>query len=511
MRTSHLLSSPLGRVRRAAGVVTLVVLSVAAGACASDAETSTTGAPGTAGPDDTAAPGTAGPDDTAGPDGSEPVSADALTVYSGRSEELVGPILEQFTEETGIEVAFRGGDSGEMAAQLLTEGDASPADVFFSQDAGALGAVEDAGLLAALPEELLSSCRPSSVRRTVSGSAMSGRVRVLVVNPELVPDPPTTIDELLDPQWKGKLGFAPTNASWQSFVTALRLTRGEDGARTWLEAFAEQDPVAYERNGAVRDAVDAGDVSIGLVNHYYVYEKIAAEGEDERRRPQPVPRSGGPRWADQRRRRGHPVVERRAGRCDASLVEFLLGENAQTYFAETTYEYPLRSGVPVAEGLPALDTLDAARDRPRGPVLDRGDAGAARRRRPADTLIGRSLRDGPGARRHAPEARGGSPVLAGSAESHAPWLLRTSPHDDLVCVTPIVPPRHDRGDTRGTHPSRSAAGRADGPRLTSGASLLQPTTTKSPSHRTRRGADPIGEVAERAVALGRVARVTMMA
>src|SRR5690606_7740946 len=85
-------------------------------------------------------------------------SADAegtLTVYSGRNEELVGPILERFTEETGIEVEPRYGDTAEMANLILTEGENSPADVFFAQDAGALGAVADAGHLAELPSELL--------------------------------------------------------------------------------------------------------------------------------------------------------------------------------------------------------------------------------------------------------------------------------------------------------------------------------------------------------------------
>ena len=339
------------RRRAVAALVGLVLLGTA---CSSDSEsdgTPTSAAATTAVPATTAAPGT-----TASPVDTEPAVAGSLTVYSGRSEDLVAPILERFTDETGIEVAFRAGGSGELAAQLLTEGDASPADVFFSQDAGALGAVEQAGLFAAMPNDLLSIVSPEFRSANGQWVGVSGRVRVLVVNPELVPAPPTTIDELLEARWKGKLGFAPTNASWQSFVTALRLTRGEEGARTWLEGFKAQEPAAYEGNSAVRDAVDAGEIAIGLVNHYYVYEKIAAEGEDAVVARNQFLAAGDPGGLVNVA--GIGVLESSSNKDLAfRLVEFLLSETGQTYFAETTYEYPLREGVPVAEGLPALDSL----------------------------------------------------------------------------------------------------------------------------------------------------------
>lgn len=289
--------------------------------------------------------------------GTEAAASGTITVYSGRSEELVMPLLDQFTAETGIEVEFRGGDSGEMAAQILTEGDASPADLFFSQDAGALGAVAKAGLLAALPNDVLSVV-PEAYRSSEGlWVGTSGRVRVLVINPDLVPDPPTTIDELLDPQWKGKIGFAPTNASWQSFVTGLRVLRGEDGAREWLEAFASQSPVAYEKNGAVRDAVNSGEVAIGLINHYYLFEKIAAEGADAVVAKNQFLAPGDP---------GGLVNVAGVGMLDSSdnqpaalaLVEFLLGETGQAYFADVTFEYPLRDGVALAPGLPSLESLE---------------------------------------------------------------------------------------------------------------------------------------------------------
>ena len=279
-----------------------------------------------------------------------------ITVYSGRSEALVAPLLEQFTAATGIEVELRAGDSGELAAQILTEGDASPADLFFSQDAGALGALQAAGLLSELPTELLDVVPAAYRSGTGAWVGTSGRARVLVVNPDLVSDAPTTIDELLDPQWKGRIGFAPNNASWQSFVTGLRVIRGDEAARTWLEAFAANEPVAYEKNSAVRDAVDTGEVAIGLVNHYYLFEKIAADGAENVTAVNQFLAPGDPGGLVNVAGVGIPASsEQRAAAL--ALVEFLLSEVGQTYFAERTFEYPLRAGVPLAEGLPTLDEL----------------------------------------------------------------------------------------------------------------------------------------------------------
>ncbi|MEZ5238805.1 MAG: extracellular solute-binding protein, partial [Microthrixaceae bacterium] len=204
----------------------------------------------------------------------------SITLYTGRNINLVGPLIERFEEDTGVEVEVREGGTPELAAQLLTEGEASPADVFLAQDAGALGAVSKAGLFQELPAELLDSVPETYRASDGTWVGTSGRARVFVVNSELVEEPPRSIDNLLEPRWKGELGFAPANASFQAFVTGLRVQRGDEAAREWLEGFAAQDPVAYENNVAVRDAVDAGEVEVGLVNHYYLYELIAEQGEE---------------------------------------------------------------------------------------------------------------------------------------------------------------------------------------------------------------------------------------
>ncbi len=291
-------------------------------------------------------------------DGTEQVAEGSITVYSGRSEELVSPILDSFTAATGIEVDLRAGDSGEMAALLLTEGDASPADLFFSQDAGALGAVEAAGLLTDLPDATLESVDEAYRSKAGKWVATSGRMRVLVYNPDLVADAelPASIDGLLDAKWKGKIGFAPTNASWQSFVTALRVLRGEDAARTWLEGFADNDPVAYEKNGAVRDAVNDGEVAVGLVNHYYLYEKILAEGAAAVKAKNHYFRNGDPGSLVNVAGVGILASSDNTAAAQA-LVDYLLSEDGQTYFAEKTFEYPVASGVVQYAELPSLDDV----------------------------------------------------------------------------------------------------------------------------------------------------------
>jgi iron(III) transport system substrate-binding protein len=281
-----------------------------------------------------------------------------LVVYSGRSEGLVGELFVAFTAETGIEVDVRYGDSGEMAALILTEGSDSPADLFFSQDAGALGAVEEAALFATLPSETLALVEPKFESKTGGWVGTSGRARVVVYNPSLVDTPPAGIDDLLDPKWLGRIGYAPTNASWQSFVTALRVTRGEDAARTWLKGFAANKPVAYEKNAVVRDAVNTGDVALGLVNHYYLFEKIIAEGADAVVAKNHYFTNGDI---------GGLVNVAGVGMLQSSknqestiaLINFLLSPAGQEYFAQKSFEYPLVAGIKQYAELPALADLNS--------------------------------------------------------------------------------------------------------------------------------------------------------
>ncbi len=291
------------------------------------------------------------------PEGSA-TAGGSITVYSGRSEDLVAPVLAMFSEATGIAVEARYGNTAEMAAAILEEGENSPADVYYAQDAGALGAIEAAGLFAPLPAETLDIV--DSRFRSTAGNwvGVTGRARVLVYNTdELAPDAlPATVQELTGDAWEGKVGWAPTNGSFQAFITAMRVTEGEDATRAWLQGMIDNGAVVFEGNSDIVRAVAAGEIATGLVNNYYIYEITAEEGE--------IPVANhffeGGNIGSLVNISGLGVLNTSANPEGAlALANYLLGEEAQTYFAENTYEYPLLAGVPTAEGLPPLAELDS--------------------------------------------------------------------------------------------------------------------------------------------------------
>ena len=277
-------------------------------------------------------------------------------VYSGRSEELVGPLFKEFTTETGVTVNARFGDSAELAAQMLEEGDRSPAQIYFSQDAGALGAVEE--LLATLPESV-TSLVPQQYRATNNTwTGVTGRARVIAYDPQSVPaeQVPQSVFELTDEKWRGQVAIAPTNASFQAFVTAMRVTQGDDVTRDWLTGLVNNDVQTYEKNGLILDAVDSGQVQLGLINHYYWYEKAAEVGEDNMRAEVAfmAPKDPGSLVNVA----GVGILKGAAENSAAiEFVQWLLSPNTQEWFVNNTYEYPLVEDVASAEGLPELDSL----------------------------------------------------------------------------------------------------------------------------------------------------------
>jgi iron(III) transport system substrate-binding protein len=278
----------------------------------------------------------------------------SIVVYAGRSEALIQPMIDQFTLDTGIEVEVRYAGSAELAAQLLEEGQNSPADIFFAQDAGALGAVAKAGLLTKLPAEILGLVSPQYSAADGSWVGVSGRVRVLVYNPDNVASAPSSVFDLEGPEWQGRIAIAPTNASFQAFVTAMRVLHGEGKTLEWLQAM-KTNAVIYEKNSAILEAVENKIVDAGLINHYYWFamgreigfENLTSRlGQFESKDVGNLINAAGVGI----------VSDSNAAR---SFVEYLLGRTGQQYFVDETSEYPLISGVEAGVDLTPLDQIPA--------------------------------------------------------------------------------------------------------------------------------------------------------
>jgi iron(III) transport system substrate-binding protein len=293
-----------------------------------------------------------------------------LTVYSGREEELVAPLFERFERDTGVDVDVRYGDSAELAATIAEEGDNSPADVFFAQDPGSLGAVEEEELLAELPDEILD--RVPQRFRDPDGHwvGTSGRARVVAYNTdELSPtELPNSILGYTDPKWKGKIGLPPTNASFQAFVSAMVLTLGEERTRRWLEGIKANDPKLYEKNTPVVEAVAAAEIEVGFVNHYYLY-LVKEEQPDAPVANDFLPDNDPGALVSVA---GAGILES-AEHDDAAkrFLEFLLSDEGQRFYVEEAEEaeYPLIEGIQPKAGLPPLEQLQ-------GPQIELDELGA---------------------------------------------------------------------------------------------------------------------------------------
>jgi iron(III) transport system substrate-binding protein len=281
---------------------------------------------------------------------------EALTIYTGRTESLVAPLLEEFSQENDVPIDVRYGDTNDLALLIGTEGDRSPADVYWGQSPGATAYLAERGLLAPLPEDLLTKVEPTFEDDDGRWVGVSGRQRVLVYNEDMVDeaDLPTSVLDLTAPEYRGRVGLAPSNGSFQDFVTAMRQIEGEDVAQRWLEGMAANDSPTYANNNAIVEAVGRGEIPFGLVNHYYNHRFLAEDpGLPSRNHRFEAGDIGGlviPSSASILASSGRQEDAQR-------FIAFLLEKESQEYFAQETFEYPLADGVQAAEGVPPLSSL----------------------------------------------------------------------------------------------------------------------------------------------------------
>jgi len=362
------------RTRRRSVVVALVAtVSMVAAACGSDessdsASTEPAGTEASAETTDATEPPAVDTVVTQ-PETTEPADAEggSLILYSGRNEALLEGLVEQFEADTGIDVDVRYGSSAEMGAALMEEGSGTPADVFYSQEVGALGMLANEGLLSSLPDEVVALAderfQPADGNNWVG---VTGRSRVIVYNPDLVPEPPAGVLELTGPEWADQVAIVPGNAGFQAFVTGFRMTQGEDAARQWLTDMMANGAVTdIESNGDVLAAVNDGEVPMGLINHYY-WGALAEElGAENMKAELIFPKGDDPGGLFNATAVGITNTGE-TNPAALAFVEYLLSPEGQAYFVENTFEYPVVDGVADPAGYPARADLE-------GPALDLTD------------------------------------------------------------------------------------------------------------------------------------------
>ena len=266
-----------------------------------------------------------------------------LILYSGRSESLVAPIIAKFEADTGITVKAKFAKSGVIAATILEEGGNTFADVFYSQDPGSLGLVQD--MLQPLPNGIFAGFDEWTYPADKTWAGITARTRNVVYNTDAV-DPKDLPDDMWgyhDAKYKGKIGWAPTNSSFQTMVLAMINEWGEDKTAEWLRGIQANDPGVYPKNTPIVAAAAAGEVEVGFVNHYYLHRFIAEEGLGFKARGY-HPRDGGPGALAMVS--GAGVLETATNVDEAhEFINYLQKESSQEWFVENTYEYPLLPGV----------------------------------------------------------------------------------------------------------------------------------------------------------------------
>jgi iron(III) transport system substrate-binding protein len=280
-----------------------------------------------------------------------------LTVYSGRSEEFIAPFFAQWEAQSGIKLNIRYGDSAELAAQILEEGSNSPADLFLSQDAGSLGAVSEAGLFTQLNDAIASAIPAQYVAANRNWVGVTGRARVFAYAPDRVKVLPQSVADLTKPEYKNQVGIAPTNASFQAFITALIESKGAEFAKTWLKGLQANGVKIYAKNSAIVEAIDKGEISIGLVNHYYIWEVSEGLGRAIN------VKNGFFATGDL----GNLINVSGAGVLASSkkyaaaedLINFLTSAPTQAKFVSDTHEYSLLAGATAPTDVPTLDQIGA--------------------------------------------------------------------------------------------------------------------------------------------------------
>ncbi len=275
-------------------------------------------------------------------------AAEKLTVYSGRAERLIKPVLDAFTEKTGVHIDLLSSGTTELLNRLKAEGDRSPADLLITNDAGSLELARTAGLLRPVDVEEVNRVIPSQFRAPDnSWIGLSGRFWIIVYNTTMVrPGQITSLFDLADPQWKGKIAIPNAGSEYlQAGVSVLRAGVGDERTKQFLVGLRDNAGTqVYQKSSQIVEAVAKGQVAMGIVNHYYVYRHVAAHPSAPLAVVMPDQQEGG--LGAIMNVAGVGILKHTPRFEQATqLIKFLVGETGQKMFADLDKEYPLHSGV----------------------------------------------------------------------------------------------------------------------------------------------------------------------
>ncbi|AMO60963.1 extracellular solute-binding protein [Mycolicibacterium phlei] len=286
--------------------------------------------------------------------------SDELLIYNAQHESLTKEWIEAFTEETGIKVTYRQGGDTELGNQLVAEGEASPADVFLTENSPAMAAVEDAGLFAELDAETLDQVPPQYRPPTGAWTGVAARTTVFVYNKDrLTPDQlPKSMLDLQRPEWKGRWGAPPAKADFQAIVAALLQLEGEQATAEWLAGMKENAKL-YNNNIDTLKAVNAGEVDGGIIYHYYWFRDQAETKEISGNTALHYFKNEDP-GAFISLSGGGVLKSSKKPEEAQQFIKFVTSRAGQEVLEKgTSYEYPVASGVPANPALPPLDSLQA--------------------------------------------------------------------------------------------------------------------------------------------------------
>ena len=294
------------------------------------------------------------------------LQAQEVNIYSAREENLIKPILDRFSAETGIQVNLITGGADELITRIEREGVNSPADVLLTVDVGRLHRAREQGILRSIDSDLLEQRIPVQYRD--SGNqwfAMSLRSRVIVYDLARVnPADLSSYAELANPRWRGKVCVrSSSNIYNQSLVAAMISHQGVEATEAWargLVANFGRPPQGGDRDQV--SAIVAGQCDLALINTYYLAGMLASTTGDDRRTAMQV----GLFWPDQMGHGAHinisgAGVTTNAPNAEAAvrLLEFLVSDESQAWYAEANNEFPIRPGIDVSETLRSWGTFKA--------------------------------------------------------------------------------------------------------------------------------------------------------